>query len=229
MIIILNHKSNLKKEEFLTTLQEYETLKTHNHTLILIPSSCYLPYLESKKFLYGSQDVSCKDLGDYTGELSSSMLKSLNIKYVLINHSDRLIKMHETLEISKQKLTKAIKEDIIPIICIGDIPFTSSKEKTLKTLKNELNYLLKDLNISNYYIAYEPISAIGTNTLPSSSFLDFIITNLKKEYNTKVLYGGSVTSKTVPILKNITSLDGFLLGNSSRDITELQKILTDIS
>lgn len=229
MIVILNHKSNLKKEEFLAYLKEYETLKTYNHNLILIPSNCYLPYLESKRFLYGSQDVSCKNLGDYTGELPASMLKSLNVKYVLINHSDRLLKMNETLEISKQKLTRAIKEDLIPIICIGDLPFTNNKEQTLKTLKNELNYLLKDLNVSNYYIAYEPVSAIGTNTLPPTAFLDFIITNLKKEYNTKVLYGGSVTSQTVSSLKTIPSLDGLLLGNSSRSIPELKKILANIS
>ena len=45
--------------------------------------------LGKKRVQIGSQNVSEFNNGAYTGEISSSMLKDLKIKYCLVGHSER--------------------------------------------------------------------------------------------------------------------------------------------
>ena len=77
----------------------------------------------------------------------------------------------------------------------------------------------------NIIVAYEPIWSIGTGKLPSHKDLKIIVSSLKKfikekfrsNYNIIVIYGGSVNQKNVNLLKNITNLDGFLVGGASQN------------
>lgn len=228
MIVALNHKSNFTKDEILKYLEDYKKINTYNHELILIPSACYLPLIEGD-ITFASEDVSSKDMGSYTGEISAKAIKSLGATYTLINHSERLTKLNEDLTISKRKLEQAVLNNLIPIICIGDTKDEHNNGTYLDKIKNDLDYLLSDIDKStNFIIAYEPIFAIGTGIVPTNEDIEKVTTMLKERYSKKVLYGGSANENNINELKNVKSIDGFLLGGVSLKLPSLQELLNKL-
>ena len=73
-------------------------------------------------------------------------------------------------------------------------------------------------NKKNIIIAYEPIWAIGSGLIPKDTEILNIIKFIKKKVKgSKVLYGGSVNTKNINILKKIDNVDGFLIGGASQN------------
>ena len=105
------------------------------------------------------------------------------------------------------------------IFCIGE----TSKEKRKKITKKILNKqielgLNKIKNKNKIIVAYEPVWSIGTGLIPKSDELFDTINFIKKKIgNMKVLYGGSVNSKNIQVLKSVNNIDGFLIGGASQD------------
>ena len=228
MIVALNHKSNFTKDEILKYLDDYKNLNIYNHEMILIPSVCYLSVIPHS-LTFASQDVSSKELGAYTGEVSAKAIKSLGAKYTLINHSERTTKMNENLEISKQKLEQAFSNDLIPIICIGDTLEEHEKGTYVDKIKKDMDYLLSDIDKSkDFIIAYEPIFAIGTGIVPTNLDIEKVTTMLKETYQKKVLYGGSANENNIDELKQVKDIDGFLLGGISLKLPSLQEFLNKL-
>ena len=227
MIIALNHKSNFTKEEFLSYLTSYKALNSYNHDLLLFPSTCYLPLITNT--IFGSQDVSCYQEGSYTGEISAKAIKSLGATYTLINHSERLTKLNETLDISKKKLAQALSNNLIPIICIGGTKEEHDAGTYVEKIKKDLDYLLEDIDKSKeFIIAYEPIFAIGTGLIPANEDIEKVTTMLKDTYHKQVLYGGSANEENIETLKQLKNIDGFLLGGISLKLPSLQELLNKL-
>lgn len=222
MLIVLNHKSNLEKQEIEKYIAEYKSLKTNDHQMIICPSSCYLPLFEQLEL--GSQDISRYQAGSYTGEISGYALKSLNVSYVLINHSERAKCLNEGLEIARKKIERAVESNLIPIICVGDTKEEHEQRNHLRKIKEILSQLITK-ELKEYIIAYEPLYAIGTGIVPSNDDIKEMISMIKETYHTKVLYGGSVDEKNVEILKEVDQIDGFLLGGISLKLSNLQTLL----
>ena len=223
MIIALNHKSNFTKDEILDYLKDYKKLNTNNHKMILIPSACYLSLMPNN-IVFGSEDVSSKEMGAYTGEISAEAIKSLGATYTLINHSERNTKMNENLAISKQKLEKAFSSNLIPIICIGDTLEEHKSGIYVDKIKKDMDYLLSDIDKSkDFIIAYEPIFAIGTGLVPKNSDIERVTTMLKEIYQKEILYGGSANEDNIEELQKVKNIDGFLLGGISLKLHSLQK------
>ena len=81
-----------------------------------------------------------------------------------------------------------------------------------------------------FFIAYEPIWAIGTGKIPNVDQIEEIHTFIKNELNVKknkivkVLYGGSVNSKNITQLKAINNVDGVLIGGASLNVKDFLAI-----
>ena len=125
------------------------------------------------------------------------------------------------IDTAKEKLIRAKEAGLIPILCVGE----EDGEDAVEVLTHDLNYLLKDLNIDNLYISYEPCYAIGSGNIPSREKLVTVFNYLKENYNYPLLYGGSVSKDTIEQLKDIPYLEGMLLGRASLRIENVKDFI----
>ena len=183
-----------------------------------------------------SQDVSQYSSGSYTGETSSLQLNKLNIDYCIIGHSEKRSLFLETDEVVSIKFKNLIKNNITPIICIGESEEDRNKnvqiDKCLSQIKKIFKGVRKDA-IVECIIAYEPIWAIGTGRVAQPENASEILEEVKKyflDHNFEIekfrfIYGGSVTKKNAKDLMNEESVNGLLVGGASLDSDEFIDII----
>ena len=225
MIVALNNKSNLEKHEFINYLNELKKINT-NHTLILCPTFLNIGLVDG--ILLGSQNVSKFDDGAYTGEISANELKSYNVKYSIVGHSERRSYQKETNEDIKGKLIKLIENDITPILCIGESKEERQNNTYKEVLKEELS-ILEDID-KDIIIAYEPIWSIGTGIIPTNEEIIEVFNFIKSICpNDKILYGGSANNDNIDTLKQIDLIDGYLLGGLSLKPDKLEEFLNKLN
>lgn len=176
----------------------------------------------------GAQNMHYEDSGAYTGEVSAPMLKELDIDYCIVGHSERRQYYAETDDTVNKKLTQAIKYDITPILCVGEsleqredgTTFDIIKEQITKGLVN-----IKDSDVENIVIAYEPIWAIGTGKTATSDQANEVISFIRKSISSlydektadkvRIQYGGSVKPSNIKEIMGKSDIDGALVGGAS--------------
>ncbi|MDP3696717.1 MAG: triose-phosphate isomerase [Candidatus Taylorbacteria bacterium] len=168
-------------------------------------------------------------------EVSGPMLNKLGARYVIIGHSERRWKLGESDEVVNKKLKSALRNELIPIVCIGERVRDNNFKKFLEEqVKMTFEGLTAD-EVGKCIIAYEPVWAISTNLgarpdTPSSALES--ISHIRKILNTKYkiqdtlfLYGGSVNSKNAGDFLKEKEIDGVLIGGASVIKKEFVKIL----
>jgi len=177
----------------------------------------------------GAQDIAIEDKISLTGEVSGTMLNKLGVRYVIIGHSERRWKLGESDKMVNQKIKITLRDDMIPIVCIGektrDSDFRNFLEEQIRTTFAGLSVD----EIGKCIVAYEPVWAISTNTgahpdTPTSTLGSIgIIKGLISPR--AVLYGGSLNSKNIMDFLKENEIDGVLVGGASVDKEEFVKIL----
>ncbi len=225
MIIALNNKSNLEKEEFKKYLEELKTVET-TETLILCPTFLNISMVSNSNIKLGSQNVSVSDNGAYTGEISASQLKSYQVEYAIVGHSERREYQRETNEEINKKIKQLFKNDITPILCIGETLEERKQNKVNKVLEEELTIATRDLTEEEkkrLIIAYEPIWSIGTGVIPTNEQIEEVFQEIKRLVPASyILYGGSANEENIDQLKQIPSINGYLLGGLSLKADKLK-------
>ncbi len=176
----------------------------------------------------GAQNMHEKDSGAYTGEISAAMLQSTGVEYVILGHSERRQYFNETDEGVNAKIAQALKYNLKPIVCVGESLEEREFNTTNQVLENQVTKAFNDINeesLPSIIIAYEPIWAIGTGKVASAQMADeacgFIRSLIEKLYSKKaadeirILYGGSVSTKSVDELMAQENIDGGLVGGAS--------------
>jgi len=206
--------------------------------IIICPADCYLNEVDTmapNNVIRGAQNISFNSDGAYTGEVSSSMLKDLNVEYVIIGHSERREYHAETNEIIRKKFNSAVSNNLKPILCVGESLDQRQKEETFNHLENQIVSVINKEVLSNYpfIIAYEPIWAIGTGETATPEIANevhmFIQETLDKidsiqSKKIAIIYGGSVNSNNAYDLFKMSHINGALIGGSSLDANEFNKI-----
>lgn len=230
-LICCNFKMNLLKQDIENYLKVIEN-KVNKENTIFFPSIPYIDMFNKHGYIVGCQDISFESFGSFTGDTSILQLKELGIKYSIIGHSERRKYFDDDKYIFK-KINLALKNDIKVILCIGENIKTNEKE-TFEFLKEEIDEAFKNnidlITKDNLIIAYEPIWAIGSGTIPSNNCLinticfikDYILDNYK--LNLKILYGGSVNLNNIDSLNKIEKIDGYLIGSCSLKPENIIKI-----
>lgn len=191
----------------------------------------------STNYFLGAQNCFYKDNGAFTGEISVQMLKELSISYVIIGHSERRTIFGESDELINLKLKSLLKNNIIPILCIGETLEQRNSNQTNSVLELQINNAFKDLSIeeiSKIVIAYEPVWAIGTGISATDEQAEdahkfiryFLISNYDKSLNKiKILYGGSLNDKNASTLLKMPNIDGGLIGGASLKVNSFVEII----
>ena len=127
-------------------------------------------------------------------------------------------------------MDNCFEEQIVPILCIGESLEQKQNHRTKNTLINQIqNCISEKANKNNTIIAYEPVWAIGTGLTPTVAEIneihDFIKNNIPQSKDFKILYGGSVKSSNSKEILAQTNVDGVLVGSSSIEIDEFNKII----
>ncbi len=222
-----------------------ELIKSHefeNTAVIVCPPSPYLELATDQAYendLYvGAQNISNFESGAYTGEVSAAMLESMGVDYCIIGHSERRKYFNESHEILAEKVNVALKHNIIPIFCCGELLPEREAEKHFDIIEAQLEdsfFHLKKGDFDNIVIAYEPVWAIGTGVTASPEqaqemhhFIRGLIAHkydISTAENTPILYGGSCNGKNAKDLFANADVDGGLIGGASLKSDEFIQII----
>jgi len=189
------------------------------------------------KLKYGAQDLSAKDSGAYTGEISGAFLAKLGVSYVVVGHSERREYHAESDELVNAKTKAAYRHGLVPIVCIGeklDVRKAGNQvEVTLAQLEGALAGITAE-QAASVVIAYEPVWAIGTGEVATPADAQEVCaairTRLAKLYSAdlaagvRVLYGGSVKANNIAGIMAQDDVDGALVGGASIDAAEFASI-----
>lgn len=182
----------------------------------------------------GAQNCSPHETGAYTGQVSAQSLKEVGCGYSIIGHSEQRIHNGVTDQDVADAARNLCKNEIEPIICIGETKQEFENNTTLQALERQLDPVVSILKNNTYpiTIAYEPIWAIGSGIIPESHSLQSIFTHLNTLIQRthsgpyRTIYGGSISEQTITSFKNIKSLSGFLIGGASLDFQKFEKIVS---
>jgi triosephosphate isomerase (TIM) len=201
-----------------------KSIKKNKYKIIYCPPNTLIRPLSKRlkktKIDIGAQNChENEDYGAHTGHVNSKMLKNVGAKYIILGHSENR-QSGETDRLINLKIRSAVKSGLKVIFCIGETLKEKRNRKTNQVLAKQINNGLKSIkNKSNIIVAYEPVWSIGTGLIPSSEDLLKSISFIKNRFGKKtpkILYGGSVNNNNIAQLKDINTIDGFLVGGASQ-------------
>ena len=242
-IIAGNWKMNMLPNEAIQFIEELAPLvkNTENEVILCVPYIDLFYALltaQNTNIKIGAQNMHFAENGAYTGEVSGKMLKSINVEYVIIGHSERRQYFNETDETVNKKVKAAFENGLKPIVCVGETLEQREAGKVEEIITNQTKLALDGLTneqVQNTIIAYEPIWAIGTGKTATKEDANDAVKAIRKKiaeiYGQNVAdgviiqYGGSVKSSNAKELFSMSDIDGALVGGASLKADEFSKIV----
>jgi len=240
-----NWKMNLNHQEAVVLVQKLAwTLSDKRHDYAKVEVVVVPPFtdLRSVQTLvdgdklsigYGAQDVSTKDAGAYTGEISAAMLAKLGCSYVVVGHSERREYHAETDEVVNAKAHQALGAGMTPIVCVGEgLEVRQAGEQVPYTLAQVDGSLagFSAEQVAGLVVAYEPVWAIGTGEVATPDDAQEVCAAIRERIRethdaaaadgVRILYGGSVKAGNVAGIMAQADVDGCLVGGASLDVDE---------
>jgi triosephosphate isomerase (TIM) len=242
-LIVGNWKMNLNTHEASLYLHKLSGLvKVHRDVeVVLAPTLLALQSLslqiDRRQLKLAVQNFYWRDHGAYTGEVSAPQLRGV-VEYALVGHSERRHIFNESDKDIRNKVQAAIRNDIHPILCIGETATERTNNETIDTINDQLIGGLTNITseeLKQIIIAYEPVWAIGTgnNAVPADveKAVKAIRNQIKHLYgaaaadDVRILYGGSVTADSATAYLATNGVDGLLVGGASLDAHVFEDII----
>ena len=246
-LIAGNWKMNLDHQQAIALVQKLAwTLKDVAHDFDKVEVAVFPPFTDLRSvqtlldadklpLVLGAQDLSSHESGAYTGEISGAFLAKLDVKYVLIGHSERRMQHGEDDELIQAKVAAAFKHNLVPIICVGEtLEELEEQGSSAVPIKQLEKALAGHKELGEFVVAYEPVWAIGTGKVATSEQAAEVANQLRESIRslasdevanaTRILYGGSVKSANVAGFLASEEVDGVLVGGASLDVGEFSGI-----
>ena len=188
--------------------------------------------------IIAAQNIFWEDEGAFTGEVSGPMIKAAGAGAVIIGHSERRQMFGETGEGVNKKVRAALRNTLMPIMCVGETLAEREAGRTLEVLGRQLTEGLAGLSAAEtgpLVLAYEPVWAIGTGLTATPEQAQEVHAFLRgrvgelldkdRAEGLRILYGGSVKPDNVAKLMSQPDIDGALVGGASLEAASFVKII----
>jgi triosephosphate isomerase (TIM) len=203
-----------------------------DRTVILFPPALSLTTVVSalgsrSDVAVGVQNVWTEDKGAFTGENSAMMARDAGARFVLVGHSERRHVFGETDEQTALKCAAAARNDLVPILCVGELLAQRESGETQAVVLRQLDAGLAKLAssaVESMAVAYEPVWAIGTGKTATPDDASAVHAAIRDALRVRVgdaaaaipiLYGGSVNPGNASALLAAKDVDGLLVGGAS--------------
>ncbi len=187
--------------------------------------------LDGSTLKLGAQNMHFEASGAFTGEISAPMLRAFFATHVILGHSERRTYFGENDELINKKVLAALRNQLRPILCVGETLAEREAGSTLKVVQTQTERCLEGVGkeqAPTLVIAYEPVWAIGTGKVATTAqaqevhaFIRGLLTNLFGEpaaQKVRILYGGSMKPANAPELLAQKDIDGGLIGGASLEV-----------
>jgi triosephosphate isomerase len=186
---------------------------------------------------YGAQDLSARDSGAYTGDISGPMLAKLGCDYVLAGHSERRQYHAESDQVVNAKVQAALRSELTPIVCVGEPLEVRQAGQHVEFILASLDQSLAGIPaaaVAQLVVAYEPVWAIGTGEVATPKDAQEVAAAIRSRLSevhdsetaarVRILYGGSVKPDNVAPIMAEPDVDGALVGGASLDAGQFAQI-----
>ncbi len=237
----MNPQSKKEAETILSNISKtFKNIKTTELVVCLPFPFLYIKdKIKNKKIKIGSQDVFYEKEGSYTGEVSTSMLKTFGVEYVIVGHSERR-SIGDTNSIVNKKIIATLKSKMQVILCIGE----SERDVNgfyLSFIKKQIEEGLADVlksQMKSIVVAYEPIWAIGSSAKREAEPSEFVeirifikkiisdLYDIKTANSLRIIYGGSVNPLNAESFIKEGGASGLLVGRDSLNPKKFSAIIS---
>jgi triosephosphate isomerase len=195
--------------------------------------------VEGSAIKLGAQNMHHEASGAFTGEISAPMLRAFFATHVILGHSERRTLFGETDGFINKKVLAALKNQLRPILCVGETLAEREAGSTLKVVQTQLEACLEGVGkeqATNVIIAYEPVWAIGTGKNATAdqaqevhAFIRGLLTKIfgaQPAGRIRILYGGSMKPANAAELLAQKDIDGGLIGGASLEVRSFLELIT---
>jgi triosephosphate isomerase len=184
-----------------------------------------------------AQNMHQEPQGAYTGEVSAPMLRELDVRGVVLGHSERRAMFGETDRSLALKVPAALAAGLAPIVCVGETEAERENDETDRKLRQQVREDLAGVpgeRLADVVIAYEPIWAIGTGKVATPeqaqeamAFIRALVGDRdgRAAEEVRILYGGSVKPENAAELLALADVDGALVGGASLEAESFAQIV----
>ncbi|OCK86029.1 Triosephosphate isomerase [Lepidopterella palustris CBS 459.81] len=192
--------------------------------------------LEPSHVMLGAQDTFWEEDGPYTGEVSPRVLQQAGVKIVEIGHAERRAMFGETDEQVAQKAGAAVRNGLIPLVCIGERTHhniaSAAVGLAIEECRPQVASVLAAIpDDAEVILAYEPVWAIGASEPADPDHVVHVTKELRRISEgrkgvTRIIYGGSAGPGTFARIAE--GVDGLFLGRFAHDIQNLRRVIIEV-
>ncbi|MBI5310409.1 MAG: triose-phosphate isomerase [Actinobacteria bacterium] len=226
------HKTGREAEDFLWALLPQISGEDHAEVVICAPFTALVNLIDGSRgsrVKVAAQNMHQAEAGAFTGEVSAGMLSELDVRAVVLGHSERRQYFNETDAALAEKLPAALAAGIEPIFCVGETEAEREAGQMQDVLRRQVTEGLAGVpagQLPAIVVAYEPVWAIGTGKVATTeqaqeaiAFIRELIAGIDAAAapQVRILYGGSVKPDNAAELLSQPDIDGALIGGASLD------------
>jgi triosephosphate isomerase (TIM) len=235
------HKTKAQAEEYIQALLPRVSAIDGAEVAICVPFTALEAMVDSargSRVEVYAQNMHQEPEGAFTGEVSAAMLDELDVRGVVLGHSERRELFGETDKALALKVPAALAAGLTPILCVGETEQERDNDDTDRKLRQQVKDDLAGVaneQLADVVIAYEPIWAIGTGKVATGeqaqeaiAFIRALVGDRDKQAaeRVRILYGGSVKGENATELLALPDVDGALVGGASLEAESFAQIVS---
>jgi triosephosphate isomerase (TIM) len=182
-----------------------------------------------------AQDVHWEERGAFTGQISVSMVRGLAMG-TIVGHSEVRRDLGDTDARVAKKLARAASAGLRLILCVGESAAEHAAGEAAAVVARQVAADVAQAErrgLERLVIAYEPVWAIGTGNPATGEHATAAARAIRAALKhagldaeaTPVLYGGSVSARSVGEFARADGIDGALVGGASLDPEEFAAVV----